>query len=92
MGAGWYGDPLNPAVVRNDIRNAMRAQYPADVLHSRFPYVPEQTRDDFMTLYNAGTDDRKLLIRRFAETVEAYWNEERDRSQSVLRRIWRLLR
>ena len=92
MGTVWHDDPLNLDVVRNDIRNAMRATKPADVLHARFPYVPEQTRQDFITRYEHQTDDRKLLIARFAETVEAYWYEERDRSESVLRRVWRLLR
>ena len=92
MGTVWHDDPLALDIVRTDIRNAMRATKPADVLHARFPYVSEQARADFITLYETGTDDRALLVQRFAETVQAYWYEQRDRSQGVLRRVWRLLK
>lgn len=86
-GIGWWDDPLE-----DEIRDAVDAEKPADVLAARFPEVPADARDGFLTRYQTETDDRELLVRRFAHAVEAYRNEQRDRTQSRLKRIWRLLR
>lgn len=91
MGTGWYGNRFDVELVKHDVRNAMRAKHPEDVLAARFPYVPAEVRADLIAVYH-DTDERALRVQRFAENAEAFWNEERDRSQSVLRRIWRLFR
>ena len=76
------------------VRDAIAASRPRDVLAARFPWVPSEDRARFLTLTQAAKtgEDRELLVEWFAGIVDDWAAEERERSRSMLRRIWRLWR
>jgi hypothetical protein len=85
---GSLGDPFLAMT-----HYCLTAKDPDDAIDKKFDYVPPDVRREFrMKLYTRRGDfgERELLIRRFAAAAEGYWYEERQRAESVLRRIGRL--